>query len=60
VLEDADIAWRHFAENRVNGLVRFEEMCWKLTLDAAVVLDVAVVGAKHRQRLAIGQDADIA
>ena len=32
----------------------FEEMCWKLTLDAAIV------GVKHRQRLAIGQDADIA
>ena len=31
-----------------------EEMCWKLTLDAAVQ------GVKHRQRLAIGQDADIA
>ena len=33
----------------------FEEMCWKLTRDAK-----AVVGGKHRQRLAIGQDADIA
>ena len=32
-----------------------EEMCWKLTSDAT-----AIEGAKHRQRLAIGQDADIA
>ena len=30
-----------------------EEICWKLTRDAAPP------GVKHRQRLAIGQDADV-
>ena len=68
VLEDGNITYRgNIRRNCVSGLVRFEEMCWKLTLDVRfeemcwkLTLDAAVVGVKHRQRLAIGQDADIA